>query len=233
MTSVLMVVTGARHWTLKDGTQHPTGFWAEELLVPYRTFRDAGWDVTIATPGGVRPVVDELSLSLKSGVTPGKAAEHKEQLAALEPVLAQPAVLADVDADEFDLVFYPGGHGPMEDLAHDPVSGALLTARIDSGRPLAMLCHAPAAILAATRPDGSNPFAGRRMTGLSNAEERLNPFAWKAHWFLEDKVREVGVEYSKALLPLRPHVVVDGGLYTGQNPQSSADLAERLVRDLN
>ncbi|MBM6544899.1 type 1 glutamine amidotransferase domain-containing protein [Janibacter sp. YIM B02568] len=232
MTSVLMVVTGARHWTLKDGTQHPTGFWAEELLVPYRTFTDAGWDVTIATPGGVRPVVDELSLSLKSGVTPGKATEHKEQLAALEPVLAQPAVLADVDADDFDLVFYPGGHGPMEDLAHDPVSGALLTARIDSGRPLAMLCHAPAAILAASRPDGSNPFAGRQMTGLSNAEERLNPFAWKAGWFLEDKVKEAGVEYSKALLPLRPHVVVDGALYTGQNPQSSQDLAERLVHDL-
>ncbi|NHN57302.1 type 1 glutamine amidotransferase domain-containing protein [Calidifontibacter sp. DB0510] len=232
MTTVLMVLTAARHWTLRDGTQHPTGFWAEEFVVPYTTFRDAGWDVTIATPGGATPIVDELSLSLQGGGLPAKTRKLREQLDALEPVLAHPAVLADVDPDDYDLVFYPGGHGPMEDLAVDPVSGALLTQRLDSGRPLALLCHAPAAILAAQREDGTNAFAGRRMTGLSNAEERLNPFAWKANWLLEDKVKEAGVDYSKARVPLRPYVVVDGNLYSGQNPQSSHQLATRLVRDL-
>lgn len=232
MTSVLMALTAARFWTLKDGTRHPTGFWAEEFVVPYDTFRDAGWHVTIATPGGATPVVDELSLSLKGGGLPTTTRRLRERLAALELVLSHPAVLADVDVDAFDLVFYPGGHGPMEDLAVDRVSGALLTARLDSGRPLALLCHAPAAILAAIREDGTNAFAGRAMTGLSNAEERLNPFAWKAKWLLEDKVKEAGVEYTKALVPLRPHVVVDGNLYTGQNPQSSHQLATRLVHDL-
>lgn len=232
MTSVLMVVTGARSWTLRDGTKHPTGFWAEEFVVPYTTFRDAGWDITIATPGGVTPVVDRLSLSLQGGGLPATTRRLEAELAELAPVLAHPEVLAEVDPDQFDLVFYPGGHGPMEDLAQDPVSGALLTARLDSGRPLALLCHAPAAILAATRPDGANAFAGRRMTGLSNVEERLNAFAWKAPWLLEDRVKEAGVDYTKSRIPLRPFVVVDDNLYSGQNPQSSRRLAETLVEAL-
>jgi Histidine kinase-, DNA gyrase B-, and HSP90-like ATPase/DJ-1/PfpI family len=125
----------------------------------------------------------------------------------------------------------PGGHGPMEDVAYDRTSGALLTHRLASGRPLALLCHAPAAILAATGPDGKSPFAGRRMTGLSNREELLNRFAKKAPWLLQDKLKEAGVVYSKGF-PLRPHTVVDGNLYTGQNPQSSEKLAERLVADV-
>jgi putative intracellular protease/amidase len=147
--------------------------------------------------------------------------------------LATPVPLDTVDPDDFDLIFYPGGHGPMEDLAYDQVSGALLANRLASGKPLALLCHAPAAILAATGPDGKSPFAGRQMTGLSNREELLNRFAKKAPWLLEDKLKEAGVEYSKALLPLRPYVVVDGNLYTGQNPQSSEKLAERLVDDVS
>ena len=125
-----------------------------------------------------------------------------------------------------------GGHSPMEDLAYDRVSGALLRRRLGSGKPLALLCHAPAAILAATEPDGTSPFAGYRMTGLSNREERLNRFAGKAKWFLEDKLIESGVDYSKGLLPLRPYVVVDRDLFTGQNPQSAEELAKRLVAEL-
>lgn len=233
MTSVLMVLSAARFWTLKDGSKHPTGYWAEEFLVPYEMFLEQGWEVTLATPGGVAPVVDETSLSVTGGVLPGKARQYKEQLAALEPLLAHPAALADADPDEFDLVFYPGGHGPMEDLSHDAVSGALLAKRLESGRALALLCHAPAAVLAATGPEGTNPFAGRRMTGLSNVEEKVNPVAWKAPWLLQDRLAEIGVEYSKGLLPFRPHIVVDGTLYTGQNPQSSHALAERLVHDLS
>ncbi|AIY18756.1 type 1 glutamine amidotransferase domain-containing protein [Pimelobacter simplex] len=231
MTSVLMVVSAADHWTLSDGTKHPTGFWAEELVVPYGIFEDAGWQITVATPGGVAPTVDRLSLGIAGGL-PGKRRRLEERLAALAPVLAHPAVLAEVDPDAYDLVFYPGGHGPMEDLAVDPVSGDLLTRRLDSGRPLALLCHAPAAILAAHRADGSSSFAGYRMTGLSNREELLNRFARKAPWLLEDRMKEAGVVYTKGRLPLRPHTVVDRNLYTGQNPQSSHALAERLVADL-
>lgn len=231
MTSVLMVITAADRWTLSDGTVHPSGFWAEEVAVPHRIFAEAGWGITVATPGGKAPTLDRLSLGLAGG-TPGKRRSVKGYLDSIEDVLAHPVALDSVDADAFDLVFYPGGHGPMEDLAHDAVSGALLTRRLESGRPLALLCHAPAAILAAADADGGSPFAGRRMTGLSNREELFNRFAKKAPWLLEDRLKEAGVEYSKGLIPLRPHVVVDGNLYTGQNPQSSEQLAERLVADV-
>jgi putative intracellular protease/amidase len=230
MTSVLQVLSAARHWTLKDGTEHPTGVWAEEFVVPFETFRDAGWEVTVATPGGRVPVIDRLSLGISGGL-PHKTRQVEREVERLRPVLDAPANLYEVDADDYDLVFYSGGHGPMEDLAVDESSGALLTRRLHEGRPLALLCHAPAAALAAEDPDGSWPFAGYRMTALSNAEERLNRFAWKASWLLETRLKEKGARYS-AGFPLRPHVIEDRGLYTGQNPQSSEQLAQRLVADL-
>lgn len=232
MTTVLHVLSAARVWTLRDGTEHPTGFWAEEFVVPYTLFTDAGWQVTVATPGGVRPVVDELSLGLKGGVLPPSAKKLRTELDRLAPVLEQPANLSDVNPDDFDVVFYSGGHGPMEDLAVDETSGALLTRRLASGRPLALLCHAPAAALAAKNPDGSWPFAGYRMTGLSNVEERLNTFAWKAKWLLENRLKEAGADYT-AGLPLKSNVVVDRNLYTGQNPGSSAALAHRIIADVS
>lgn len=232
MTRVLMVLTAARVWTLADGTEHPTGFWAEEFVVPYTTFLEAGWDVTLATPEGKIPVVDELSLGFAGGL-PTTTKKLRAQLADLATVLEHPRQLSDVDADAFDLVFYPGGHGPMEDLAYDEVSGSLLSDQLASGRPLALLCHAPAAIAATVDDDGRSPFSGRRMTGLSNREELLNRFARQAPWLLEDRLRELDVDYDKGLIPLRPHVIVDGTLYTGQNPQSSRKLAETLVHDLS
>ncbi|OEV08502.1 type 1 glutamine amidotransferase domain-containing protein [Streptomyces nanshensis] len=229
--TVLMVLSAADHWTLDDGTEHPSGFWAEEFVVPYEVFTAAGWDVTVATPGGKAPTVDRLSLGLSGGL-PAKTRRIQAELDRLAPVLTAPANLSQVDAGAYDLVFYPGGHGPMEDLAYDTASGALLAERLTSGKPLALLCHAPAAILAAASEDGSTPFAGYEMTGLSNREELLNRFAKKAPWLLEDKLKESGVDYRKGRLPLRPFVVVDRNLYTGQNPQSSQKLAERLVADL-
>lgn len=232
MTKVLFVISAADRWTLNDGTVHPSGYWAEEVAAPHRIFTDAGWDITVATPGGKAPTLDQLSLGISGGM-PGKRRQIKRYLDSIADVLAHPVALGSVDPDDYDLVFYPGGHGPMEDLAYDATSGALLARRLDSGRPLALLCHAPAAILAASRPDGTSPFAGRKMTGLSNREELLNRFAKKAPWLLEDRLKQSGVSYSKALLPLRPHIVVDGSLYTGQNPQSSPKLAERLVTDLS
>ena len=232
MTRVLQVLSAARVWTLRDGTEHPTGFWAEEFVVPYTLFTEAGWNVTVATPGGKQPVADQLSLGVKGGVLPSQARKLKARLGRLAPVLEHPANLHGMDPGDFDVVFYSGGHGPMEDLAVDEVSGALLTKRLASARPLALLCHAPAAALAAKNPDGSWPFAGYTMTGLSNAEERLNPFAWKARWLLEDRLKEAGAHYT-AGLPLKSKVVVDRNLYTGQNPGSSAALARRIIADIS
>lgn len=229
---VLFVVSAADHWTLKDGTKHPSGYWGEELALPHKIFSEAGWAITLATPGGKAPTLDRLSMNWTAGSL-NKRNEVADHLLAIKPQLDHPQALDTVNADEYDLVFYPGGHGPMEDLAYDEVSGALLKARLDSGRPLALLCHAPAATLAARNPDGTWPFRGYQMTGLSNTEEKLNPFGWKAKWYLEDRLREEGADYVKGRLPLMPFVVVDRNLYTGQNPASSEQLARRLVTDLS
>ncbi|MDW4917980.1 type 1 glutamine amidotransferase domain-containing protein [Streptomyces californicus] len=232
MTKALFVVSAADRWTLRDGEVHPSGYWGEELAVPHKVFTEAGWDVTIATPTGKAPTLDRLSMSKTAG-WPSKLREVAAYLDGIDAELRRPRVLAEIDPDEFDVVFYPGGHGPMEDLAVDPVSGALLTRFLASGKPLALLCHAPAAAFAARNEDGSWPFTGYRMTGLSNLEEKFNSFGRKAIWLLEDRLRESGAVYSKARLPLRPYVVVDRNLYTGQNPSSSESLAERVVAHVN
>ncbi|GMA15164.1 type 1 glutamine amidotransferase domain-containing protein (plasmid) [Deinococcus metallilatus] len=229
---VLFVVTAADRWTLKDGTVHPSGYWGEELAMPHKIFSEAGWNITLATPGGKAPTLDRLSMNWTAGSS-SKRHAIADYLLSIKPQLDHPRSLGTVNPDDYDLVFYPGGHGPMEDLAYDEVSGALLTRRLNSGRPLALLCHAPAAALAARNPDGSWPFEGYRMTGLSNTEERLNTFGWKAKWFLEDRLREEGAEYVKGAIPLLPFLVVDRNLYTGQNPASSEQLAKRLVADLS
>ncbi|KAB2390479.1 type 1 glutamine amidotransferase domain-containing protein [Actinomadura montaniterrae] len=231
MTKALFVVSAADRWTLRDGAVHPSGYWGEELAVPHKIFTQAGWEITIATPGGKAPTLDRLSMSRTAG-RPSKLREVARYLDSIQTELDSPRTLEEIDPDEFDVVFYPGGHGPMEDLAYDPVSGALLTRVLHSGKPLALLCHAPAAAFAAKNQDGSWPFTGYRMTGLSNLEEKFNSFGRKAIWLLEDRLRESGADYVKARLPLRPFIVVDRNLYTGQNPASSERLAARLVNDL-
>ena len=232
MTSVLFVVSAADGWTLKDGSVHPTGYWADELATPHRLFREAGWDVSIATPGGVTPTVDEASLGVMGG-TPSQREQTKAYLAQIGAELDRPLRLENVDEADYDLVFYTGGHGPMEDLAHDPASGLLIARRMDAGAPIAFLCHGPAAVFASKAQDGSIAVRGRTMTGFSDAEEKLVPAARKAKWTLESQLKHNGVVYEKASIPMRPHVVVDGNLYTGQNPASAQPLAEQLIEDLD
>ena len=182
MKRILFVVTAASKWTLKDGTEHPTGYWAEELAEPHRIFSEAGGGTEIATPGGVAPTLDELSLGVAGGL-PRRRRDMRSYLEGIQGSLDHPLALVDVNEADFDLVFYPGGHGPMEDLAFDADSGALLERRLGAGRPLALLCHAPAAVLAARSADGTNAFAGRRMTGLSNVEAKWGS---GGHWRVGD-----------------------------------------------
>ncbi len=229
MTAALFVVTGATHWTLADGTAHPTGYWAEELAEPHRIFRAAGFEITIATPGGVPATVDRASLAPEANGGAEQAGRITAYLDSIGAELDHPADLAAVDPDAFDLVFYPGGHGPMEDLAVDADSGRILTRTLDSGRPLGVVCHAPAALLAARREDGEWPFAGYRMTAFTNAEEHAVGLAAGARWLVQDRLTELGADFAEAE-PFTPHTVVDRNLYTGQNPGSSAELAHTLVR---
>ncbi|GAA0796137.1 peptidase [Spirilliplanes yamanashiensis] len=214
------MLTGADHWTLADGTRHPTGFWAEEVTVPYEAFTAAGHEVVVATPGGVVPTVDDGSLTDDTVATAVEAMTE----------LRRPIALADVRLGDYAAVYYPGGHGPMEDLATDAESGRLLGEALASGRPLGVVCHGPAALLA-TGADGASPFAGYRLTGFSNAEETQGGLAPRAPWLLQDRLAGLGADVVVAE-PWAPHVVVDRNLVTGQNPASSAGVAEEMLRAL-
>ncbi|WP_324787258.1 type 1 glutamine amidotransferase domain-containing protein [Streptomyces sp. H51] len=230
MSKILFVMTGADHWTLADGTEHPTGFWAEEAVAPYGAFKAAGHEIVVATPGGVVPPVDRASLAPEAN---GGQENADRIAAALDGMteLRHPVRLEDVHLDDFAAVFYPGGHGPMEDLAVDAESGRLLTAALRSGRPLGVVCHGPAALLAATGDDGANAFAGYRVAAFTNAEETQAGLADKARWLLQDRLTEAGVRVEEKE-PWTPNVVVDRNLVTGQNPASSAPLAAELLKRL-
>ncbi|MFG3260456.1 type 1 glutamine amidotransferase domain-containing protein [Streptomyces sp. NPDC048172] len=230
MAKILFVVTGADHWTLNDGTRHPTGFWAEEAVAPYEEFKRAGHEVVVATPGGVVPTVDRGSLAPDFNGGQEGADRMAAALAAFTE-LEHPVRLEDVDLAEYAAVFYPGGHGPMEDLAVNADSGRLITRALDSGTPLGVVCHAPAAFLAATREDGAHAVAGLRITGFTNVEERQAGLADKAVWLLQDRLTEAGAVFQEGE-PWAPYVVVDGNLVTGQNPASSAPLAIELLKKL-
>ena len=230
MSTILFVVTGARHWTLSDGTKHPTGFWAEELVAPYRAFTDAGHQVVVATPGGVVPVVDQGSLAADANGGQDKADAVKAELEGIEQ-LKSPVRLEDVDLADYAAVFYPGGHGPMEDLSVNADSARLLTAALASGKPLGVVCHAPAALLA-TEDGGASPFTGYRLTGFTNAEEKQAGLADEAPWLLQDRLVALGADFQEGE-PWAPNVVVDRNLFTGQNPASSGPLAAEINQALS
>lgn len=233
MTKLLFAVTAADHWTLKDGSKHPTGFWAEELVESHRTFVDAGWDITVATPEGKKPVVDEGSLSVEAnGGDENKVAHQKEYLESIDSILQSPAVLENQKAAEFDAIFVPGGHGPMEDLAVSRQFGALVSDFLDGGKLVSAVCHAPAALLPAINPDGVWAFDGYQLTGFTDEEETQAGLADKAPWLLETRLRESGAQFSSADA-WAPHVVVDRNVYTGQNPASTKPLADKVVEALS
>ncbi|MGW0634946.1 type 1 glutamine amidotransferase domain-containing protein [Nocardia salmonicida] len=230
MSKILFVMTGADHWTLAAGDRHPTGYWAEEFVVPYEALKAGGHEIVVATPGGVVPIVDQSSLA--PGANGGQdAADYRAGVIEVSAELNNPIKLEVAQLADDSAVFYPGGHGPMEDLAVDATSGALLVAALDSGKPLGVVCHAPAAFLAAVRSDGVNAFADYRVTGFTAAEEAQAGLADKAKWLLQARLVALGVDFVEAD-PWTPNVVVDRNLITGQNPASSAGVAEELLKKL-
>lgn len=232
MTKILYLITAATHWTLADGTEQPAGYWAEEALGPYEVFTRAGYEIAAATPGGVPPTADPASLTPEFNGGPEGAERMKAALRDATE-LAHPMRIEDVHVDDYDAVFVPGGWGPMEDLPDNAESARLLTGWLASGKPLALVCHGPAALLATVDGDGRSPFAGYRLTALSNAEEKLNGLADRAKWLLQDRlVDDLGVDYREGD-PFAPHVEVDRTLHTGQNPASAVPLAHELVKTLS
>ncbi|MCX4760098.1 type 1 glutamine amidotransferase domain-containing protein [Streptomyces sp. NBC_01275] len=231
MAKILFVITASDHWTLADGTRQPAGFWAEEALGPYQVFKEAGYEIAAATPAGVPPTADALSLSPE--FNGGEEGAERMRTALREATeLAHPMRIEDVNIDDYVAVFYPGGWGPMEDLPYDAASGKLLTEWLASGKPVSLVCHGPAALLATIGADGTSPFTGYRLTGLSNAEEMQNGLADRAKWLLQDRlVGELKADYREAE-PFTPHVEVDRALFTGQNPGSAVALAQELLKAL-
>ena len=230
MAKILFVVTGASYWTLKDGTRHPTGYWAEEFAAPYSELTGASHQVVVATPGGVVPYVDVMSLRPSMAGSEQIAREQEEILRSAEE-LRRPIELADARLEDYDAIYYPGGHGPMQDLWDNADSGRLLTAALASGKPLAIVCHAPAAILA-TRRNGVSPFAGYHVTAFTNDEEEAVGLRAKAKWLVEDELVNLGVTFTRGEI-WKPHTVVDRNLYTGQNPASAGPLAREVLKVLN
>ena len=231
MSSILMIVTGANSLTLKDGSQHPTGFWAEELVTAHRDLVAAGHTITIATPGGVTPTVDAGSLDPSQAGGDAQAREFADYLDTVADDLAAAVPVADVDAADYAAIVLPGGHGPMTDLAFDANVGRVLIAANEAGAVIAPFCHGPAALLAAKLADGTNAFAGRTLTVFTDEEERTGGTGENTPWWVESALREAGLLIDSAA-PWSDHVVVDGNLVTGQNPQSSASVARRVVEAL-
>ncbi|WP_405910848.1 MULTISPECIES: type 1 glutamine amidotransferase domain-containing protein [unclassified Streptomyces] len=227
MAKLLFVLTGATYWVLKDGTRYATGYWAEEFAAPYKLITEAGHEVVVATPNGVTPNVDMMSLrpSMAGGE---QGALDLEEIIRSAEAMRRPLQLSDVRLEDYDAVYVPGGHGPMADLALDADVGRILTAQLASGNPLAIVCHGPAAILA-TRIHGESPFKGYRITCFTNEEEEGVGLADRVQWLLETELKDkIGVEFSRGEI-WKPYMVEDRNLITGQNPDSAAVLAERLL----
>ena len=230
MAKVLFVVTGASYWTLADGTRHPTGYWAEEFAAPYSELTKAGHQIVVATPGGVVPHVDVMSLRPAMAGSAEIALELEEILRSAEE-LRHPIELADARVEDYHAVYYPGGHGPMEDLWEDADSGRLLIAALASGKPLAIVCHAPVAMMA-TRRNGASPFAGYRVTAFTNDEEDGVGLRAKGRWTAEDELVKLGVDFKRGEM-WKPYTLVDRNLYTGQNPASAGPLAREFMKALS
>ena len=233
MTSVAMIMTGSDVWTMKDGTPHPTGFWAEEFVKPHRTFTGAGFDVTLSTPRGRTPTVDPLSYDpAYNNNDPNVVDSYTQYLSGLRGDLENTTPLADLDPSRLDVVFVVGGHGPMQDLAVDPDLSGLFNAILgDPAKILAAVCHGPASFLPAHRSDGTWLFKGRRLTGFSNQEETAASFSGNAPWLLEDRLRLAGAEYV-AEPAWTPHAVTDGNLVTGQQNYSAQAAADAVMKIL-
>ena len=219
---ILMVLTS--HDKLGD-TGRKTGFWLEEFAAPYYVFTDAGAEVTLASPKGGQPPIDPKS---DDPANQTEAMTRFKNDPATQKVLANTVKLDEVSAEDFDTIFYPGGHGPMWDLVDNEASIALIEAFYNSGKPVAAVCHAPA-VLHKVIYQGRPLVQGKRVTGFTNTEEEEVQLTHVVPFLVEDELKRIGGIFEKTDNWL-PFAVVDGRLVTGQNPASSAAGATELLR---
>jgi putative intracellular protease/amidase len=220
---ILMVLTS--HDRLGN-TGRKTGFWLEEFATPYYVLKDAGATVTLASPEGGQPPLDPQS-DLPEYRT--ASIRRFQQDTAAQAELANTKKLARVSEEDFDAIFFPGGHGPMWDMPDNATSISLIEDFAEAGKPVAAVCHAPVALVNVRGKSGEYLIQGKRVTGFSNSEEEETGLAAVVPFLLEDRLKARGGIYSKAA-NWAPHVQVDGRLVTGQNPASSGPAAEALLR---
>jgi putative intracellular protease/amidase len=223
ITKILIVLTS--HSELGD-TGKKTGFWVEELAAPYYAMADAGAEITLASPKGGQPPIDPRS---EEAAAQTKFTLRFDQDEPLKQKLAHTLKLSDVKASDYDAVFYPGGHGPLWDLTKDAHSIALLQAFQQQGKPMALVCHAPCALLNVKLPNGDPLIKGKNVTGFSDAEEAGVKLTNVVPFLLEDELKKAGGHYSKGP-DWGVYVQADGLLITGQNPASSAATARALLK---
>ena len=219
---VLMVLTS--HDTLGD-TGRKTGFWLEELAAPYYVFKDAGAEITLASPKGGQPPLDPKSDEPMFQTDTTRRFSADEDAKAQ---LARTVRLDSVDQKDFDTVFYPGGHGPMWDLAEDQTSIRLIESFIAAGKTIALVCHAPGVLRHVKKPDGTPFVEGRYVTGFTDTEETAVGLEKVVPFLVESELVNLGAVFSK-VKDWGVHTVVDGQLITGQNPGSSHEAADALV----
>ncbi len=219
---ILMVLTS--HDKLGD-TGKKTGFWLEEFAAPYYVFKDAGADITLASPKGGQPPLDPVSDADDAQTDATKRFKADD---AAQKELANTAVLSTVTIDGYDAIFYPGGHGPLWDLAEDAHSQALIEAFMASDRPVGAVCHAPAVFKHPKDADGKSIVSGKTVTGFTNTEEEAVGLTDVVPFLVEDMLKANGGNYEKGD-DWASFVVVDGKLVTGQNPASSEEAAHKLL----
>jgi putative intracellular protease/amidase len=218
---ILMVLTS--HDQL-GSTGKTTGFWLEEFAAPYFVFRDAGVQLTLASPNGGQPPIDPKS-DLPENQTDSMARFKKDPVA--QKALSQTVKLADMRAQDFDTIFYVGGHGPMWDLAESADSIALLESFYNSGKPIALVCHSPG-VLRHVMYNGAPLVKGKHVTGFTNGEEEEMKLTQVVPFLVEDELMRLGAIFEK-VVDWGPFHVVDGLLVTGQNPASSTGTAQALL----
>ena len=226
MKQILMVLTS--HDQLGT-TGAKTGFWLEEFAAPYYVFKDAGAIITLASVKGGQPPLDPKSDDEASQTEATR--RFKGDLPA-QALLARTFKLSDLPATVYDAVFYPGGHGPLWDLAEDATSIALIETTLAAGKPVAAVCHAPAVLRHPKSPDGQSVVQGKNVTGFTNTEEEAVGLTQVVPFLVEDMLVKNGGKYTK-VADWQPYVVTDGLLITGQNPASSELAAHALLTVLN
>lgn len=222
---ILMILTS--HATL-GSTGKPTGFWLEEFAAPYYAFFDAGAQITLASPLGGQPPLDPKSEEPDAQT---EATERFRKDSQAQAALASTTRLAEVSAEAFDAVFFPGGHGPLWDLAENGYVMSLIRDFVKADKIVSAVCHAPGVFRHIKAADGGYLVKDKNVTGFSNAEENAVGLTDVVPFLVEDMLRDHGAKYSSSD-DWQPHVVVDGKLVTGQNPASSVGVADAVIKQL-